>query len=315
MKKENIQILEDNLNNIPVFFLYRNLNKVEKLTISKVYWSNWRVCVKRSKLNRVVQNNFKLHFKELHAMYYTKVLKGPNFVSVYRLILNFFISRTNENLRTCLNSFEPYNLTSFILAIRSQIELNALLLKFIDDEDYLKKFITLNDNRALKELETVININTLVKKLDKYAKKNTEFVGYEETYNDLSLLLHPNPSAVRFYAQAFKENDSDTSIPSPSLSHFFDNTIDKTEHTNTWFENYTVLFLSFVFHFISMVNDLPSKDFYINEKEEDEMIHVAKITYLVAHKKNLLRVVNKACKDGVDIETALKNYFSSDDKK
>lgn len=278
---------------------YKNLAKSEKLTISIVYWKKWRKYVERSKLDKNKRIFFKIYFKEIHALYYLTVLKGSSYVTVDRLIKNFFLSRINENMRVILQSFNPLNLTSFIHGIRSQIETNALLNRFINDEEYFKKFILLNEDRSkVKELDTTININTLVKKID------NEHINYSEIYDELSLLLHPNPSAVSFYSQAEKTKETEgTKMAQPKLSHFFDETIIQSQSAKKWFDDHVWFFLTIIEHFLILYIDLQIS-FYINEEESKNHTNIALAEIISKHQKEILASVNQAVREGKNIEEA-----------
>ena len=204
-------------------------------------------------------------------------------------------SRANENLRAILFSLKPYNLTTFVHAIRSQIELNALIQKFVQDADYHKKNLTLNEDRARqKELDTVININTLVQKL------GDGLLPYVNTYNYLSLLLHPNPTAIRFYAQADGEPTTDKSgIFRPQIKHYFDETITPTARHNSWFDQYLWFFLSAIEHFIKLIDSLES-DFFLDEQEEKQFNRFAYASLVEAHASEIIAAINQAIADGVD---------------
>lgn len=283
---------------------YKNLIKSEKLTISIIYWRKWRKYVQNSKLDKNKKLFFKIYFKEIHALYYLTVLKGSSYITVDRLIKNFFLSRINENMRVVLQSFNPLNLTSFIHGIRSQIETNALLNKFINDEAYFKKFILLNEDRTkVKELDTTININTLVQKID------NEHLNYSEIYNELSLLLHPNPSAVAFYSQAEKTKETDgTNMAQPKLSHYFDETITPSSFTKKWFDDHVWFFLTSIEHFLILYIDLQTS-FYINEEESENHQNIASAEFISKHQKEILASVNQAAREGKNIEEAANNII------
>lgn len=150
----------------PIYKL-KTLAAPERLTIRLVYWKRWRGLVKKSRLSNAQREFAELYFKEIHVRYYISVVKGGSYVTTSRLIRNYILSKANESLRSVICALKPYNLTMFVHGLRSQIELNALISKFIQDPEYHKKHIQLNEDRArAKELDTVININTLVEKLD-----------------------------------------------------------------------------------------------------------------------------------------------------
>lgn len=148
-------------------YIFKKLNWTEKFVIRAVYFRTWRKLVNSKGLNRNERLYFELYFKEIHTRYYERVVKGPRYVLVSRLTLNFLLSKANENLRAILMGLRPYNLTVFVNAVRSQIELNALVQKFVSDATYHKRHLALNEVRK-KPVEgaTVTNVVTLVSKLD-----------------------------------------------------------------------------------------------------------------------------------------------------
>jgi hypothetical protein len=285
-------------------YIFKDLNRIEKLTINLVYYKTWRKLVKSKDLTPSKQEYFKLYFKEIHTRYYKRVVRGPSFVKASRLTLNFLFSRANENLRAILLSLKPYNLTTFVHAIRSQVELNALIQKFIQDEDYHKKNLNLNEDRAKqKELDTVININTLVHKLGE------SLLPYTKTYNDLSLLLHPNPTAIRFYAQADGEPTNDKSgIFRPQIKYYFNETIAPTEQHKSWFDGYLWFFLSSIEHFIILTDSLKN-DFFLDEQEEKMFTQFAYASFVEAHKSEILAAINQAVAEGSDPTERVKEVF------
>lgn len=285
-------------------YILKNLSKIERLTINLVYFKTWRKLVNSKDLKKGEQKYFELYFKEIHARYYLRVVKRPKYVKASRLTLNFLLSRANENLRAALLSLKPYNLTIFVHAIRSQIELNALLHKFVQDSDYHQKNLTLNEDRAkLKEVDTVININTLVSKLD------GKVIPYTKTYDDLSLLLHPNPSAIKFYAQAEGTPTSDKSgVFRPRIKHYFDETITPTELHNSWFNNYLSFFLTCVEHFLLLIDNLEN-DFFLDSQEEYAFSVFAWASFVEAHEKEILRAINQGMREGRDLAEVVKEIF------
>lgn len=285
-------------------YIFKDLTRVEKLTINLVYYRAWRRLVNSKGLTRSKRKYFELYFKEIHARYYKRVVRGPNFVKASRLTLNFLFSRANENLRAILLSLKPYNLTAFVHAIRSQVELNALIQKFVQDTDYHKKNLTLNEDRAKqKELDTVININTLVQKLGESP------LPYTKTYNELSLLLHPNPTAIRFYAQAEGSITTDRSgIFRPQIKHFFSETIAPTDLYNSWFDGYLWFFLSSIEHFIMLIDSMEN-DFFLDEEEKKMFTQFAYASFVEAHESEILAAVNKAVSEGRDPAECVKEIF------
>lgn len=286
------------------YYIFKDLARVEKLTINLVYYKTWRKLVKSKNLEPSKQKYFELYFKEIHTRYYKRVVRGPNFIKASRLTLNFLFSRANENLRAILNSLRPYNLTTFVHAIRSQVELNALVQKFIQDPDYHKKNLTLNEDRAKqKELDTVININTLVQKLGESP------LPYNKTYNELSLLLHPNPTALRFYAQAEGDPTTDKSgIFRPQIKYYFNETITPSESSNSWFDDYLWFFLSSVEHFIILTDSLEN-DFFLDEQEEKMFTNFAHASFVETHQREILKAIDRAVAEGSDPADRVKEIF------
>jgi hypothetical protein len=285
---------------------FNKLNATEKLLIKFVYFKKWRQFLKRSKLPKSQKNHFEVYFKEIHAQYYTSVVRGARFVTTSRLIRNFLLSKVNENMRLVLQSYNPLNLTSYIQGLRSQIELNALLNKFIKDEEYLKKYILLNDDRSkVKEVETVLNVNTLVKSID------SDLIKYSDHYNKLSLLLHPNPSAIAFYAQAEKTIELEkTNVLSPRIKHYFDETIATTKSSTEWFYSHTWLFLTFIEHFLILYIELLNH-FFVNPQEKEQFEVFAMAEIIGTHQKQILKSINDAVRDGRDINEELKETFDA----
>ena len=291
-----------NQTNIPraEYHLFHTLNRIERLSINIVYLKKWRTLVKAAKLGKLEATRFKVIFKELHAQYYKRVVLGPPYVTTSRLVVNFLISKTQENLRATVQSFSPYNASAFIGAVRSQIEVNALVNKFILDSTYHKEHLIYNEDRSkAKELKTVININTLVEKL-KY-----EPINYIEQYGELSLLLHPNPSAIKFYAQATgTPTENGSGIFSPKIKRYFEETITPDERYNAWFKNKTWLLFFCIEHFIMMIGALKN-DFFVTETEEQQFNYFAMANFLDAHKNEIIKAANNAGKVGADISEAV----------
>lgn len=287
-------------------YQYGKLNTPEKLTIQMVYLKKWRRFVKQAKLSKDQEEFCKLYFKEIHTRYYLTVVRGPNYVTGYRLIRNFLLSKANENLRAILQAHSPFNLTIFVHGLRSQIELIALLEKFLKDEDYLKKFILMNDDRnKIKEIDTVININTLVKKLDASIFK------YQDHYDDLSLLLHPNPTGVKFYAQAEGEKTPDGSgIASPKIKFHFNETVSETKNSTDWFKSNTWTFLSYIDQFLMLFDQLKEMQLFMNKTEERQYTEFAKMDAFFSNEKYFLKIANKAFRNNQDVGEAVRKGFS-----
>ncbi|WP_296270573.1 hypothetical protein [Pseudomonas sp. UBA6323] len=252
------------------YHCFDKLSKAEKFTIRMIYFRKWRKLVNSKSLDRNQKNYFSYYFKEIHALHYLRVIQGSRYKKTSQIVYNFLFSKVNENLRAILLGLKPYNLTVFIQAVRSQVELNALLNKFLLDKAYAKEHLTLNEDRSkAKDLKTVININTLVSKLDE------SYIPYKAVYDELSLLLHPNPAGIKFYAQASKGETTDEGecLFSPKINYYFDETITATKEYDEWFKDKLWLFLTCVEHFLIMISKLDI-DFFIDEKEEIEFTAV-----------------------------------------
>jgi hypothetical protein len=246
--------------------IYQNLNRPEKIMISLVYFKNWRKFVNGSKLNKEKKSFFKIYFKEIHALYYKTVILPSGFVTENRMTRNFLLSRVNENLRSCLSSFAPFNLTSFVNSMRSQIEINALLNKFNKDKDYLIKFTTLNENRRKqKNTDTVVNIMTLIDGLGNIV------LPYRELYDEISSLLHPNPSTLLFYIQINQDSPTKNrhNLPEPILKYTFEETIKETETIKKWHNDNIWFFLTMIEDFLMLYGKL-HKNIFANNQEKEE---------------------------------------------
>jgi hypothetical protein len=281
-------------------YQFKRLRVAEKLTIRIVYWKKWRQFVTKTRLSKNQRQFAKLYFYEIHARYYLTVVRGGKYVTASRLIRNFFLSKANENLRTVISALLPYNLTAFVHGTRSQIEINALLYKFLKDPEYHQSHFSLNEDRKrVKELRTTININTLVDGLD------SGVIPYQEIYHSLSLLLHPNPSAIKFYAQAEgTPTKAGTGIFRPKIKYYFDETVTHTESTSDWFSTHVWVFLTCIEHFLILFDDLKN-DFYLNEQELKQHTKFAMAEFTAKHQKEILRALNDAVRTGEDPQTAL----------
>lgn len=281
-------------------YKFKRLRAAEKLTIRLVYWRNWRQFVTKKRLSKNQCQYAKLYFYEIHARYYLTVVKGGAYVTAARLIRNFFLSKANENLRTVTSALLPYNLTGFVHGIRSQIEINALLYKFLVDPEYHQSHFSLNEDRKrVKELKTTININTLVGGL------KSDQIPYQDIYDSLSLLLHPNPSAMKFYAQAEGTPTKDrTGVFNPKIKYYFDETVSHTESISDWFSTQTWLFLTCVEHFLILFDELKN-DFYLSSHEREQHMTFLMAEFIAKNEKKILRTLNDAVRAGQDPQTAL----------
>lgn len=285
-------------------YMLKTLKGVEQRTIQLVYFMVWRRLLKNKGLSKNQKSFFKLYFQELHVRYYLSVVQGGPYAKASRLIRNYFLSKTNENLRAILGSLNPYNVTIFVHGFRSQIELNALLNKFIKDPEYHKSHLLLNEDRRLvKELKTTININTLVEGL------GSALLPYQKIYHSLSLLLHPNPSAIKFYAQAEGDSTSDgTGIFHPKIKRYFHETISDTKTVSTWFSDYIWCFLTCVEHFLFLFDSLKN-EFHLDENEKDQHTAVSTAAIMGLHQKEILKAINKAVRENGDPQEALNQVF------
>lgn len=290
--------------------IYPTLKFVERLLISAVYRKIWKHSVSTAKLKRNETAYCEFYFKEIHARYYQRVVQGPQYVTTSRLIRNFLISKANENLRAVISALNPYNLTAFTNGIRSQIELNALINHFICDPTYHKEHLLFNEDRKrIKESEiegkkTVKNINTLIEKI------GDNPLPYATEYHNLSLLLHPNPSAIKFYAQALRDkNTGSLNLHQPKLKFFFDKTIEETNETANWFRENLWLLFAMLEHFLLLIDNLKN-DFFINDKEEEQFKTLAQIILVSENESALLKAVKEAHKEGTSAEEAIKNFFN-----
>jgi hypothetical protein len=239
---------------------------------------------------------------EIHARFYKKIILSGNYLTAEKLLMNSLLSRANENVRLLIGSMNPYNLIGFVSAIRSQIELNALINKYISDKSYHEKFIVLNQDRTkAKEMETVININTLIGKLD------FDLIPYSSVYADLSLLLHPNPAMVSMYAQ-IKKGKSGTGVAHPNINWYFDRTIAETEISKEWFNNYLWNFLTYVQHFILLIDQLQN-DFYLNDDEKNQHMGFVHAHFLKVHQEEIIGAANNALNKGEDVGDAVRRVY------
>lgn len=286
-------------------YQFKRLRAAEKLTIRIVYWKKWRHFVTKTRLSKNQRQFTKQYFYEIHTRYYLTVVKGGAYVTASRLTRNFFLSKANENIRTVLSALLPYNLTAFVHGIRSQIEINALLYKFIKDPEYHQSHFSLNEDRKrVKELKTTININTLVNGLD------SNLIPYQEIYDSLSLLLHPNPSAMKFYAQAEGTPTTDgTGVFRPKVKYYFDKTVSHTESVSDWFSTHVWVFLTCIEHFLILFDDLRN-DFYLNDQEREQHTTFAMAEFIAQNQSEVLRAVNDAVRAGEDPQTALNETIN-----
>lgn len=286
-------------------YQFKRLDAAEKLIIRIVYWKEWRHFVTKTRLSKSQRQFAKHYFYEIHTRYYLTVVKGGAYVTASRLIRNFFLSKANENIRTVFSALLPYNLTAFVHGIRSQIEINALLYKFLKDPEYHQSHFSLNEDRKrVKELRTTININTLVNGLD------SNLIPYHEIYDSLSLLLHPNPSAIKFYAQAEGNPTTDGSgLFRPKIKYYFDKTVSHTESVSDWFSSHVWVFLTCIEHFLILFDDLKN-DFYLNDQERDQHTTFVMAEFMAQNKSEILRAVNDAVRAGEDPQTALNETIN-----
>lgn len=287
-------------------YQFESLARPAKIIITLVYWKRWRRLVAGSRLSKNQSGYAKRYFHELHTRYYRSVVTGGQYVTFARLIRNFFLSKAQENLRTVLASTEPYNLTSFVQGLRSQIEVNALLHKFLVDPEYHKEHFLLNEDRTrVKELKTTINVTTLVSALDKSGAP----LPYGEVYDALSLLLHPNPSAMKFYAQAERSPENSPGPTRAKIKFYFDETISHTETAADWFSGYVWIFLTSLEHFLFLFDRLKA-EFYVSDSEQREHAAVAMAAFVAHNEAAIIRAVNAAVRSGQDPAQAANDVIS-----
>lgn len=280
------------------WYRFEQLKSTERFLIRIVYWRAWRRLVKRSNVPAALQVDTQRRFHEIHVRFYEKVVQGPKYVSIGRLTANFLICRANENMRTVLCALHPLNLSAFVHGIRSQIELIALTANFVRKPELWNEFVTMNDDRRNKEAtNTVTNINTLVSKLGDEI---------EQLYHDLSLLLHPNPTALRFYAQAEKVNPN-VNYAELTLNVFFEKTVAANPIANTWFLDRFETFLFLVDWFLIYFDSLPGVGIDA-DKEGKAFEQAATATYihtLASNTHKFTDALNKAHRQGKDPEKAI----------
>lgn len=280
------------------WYRFEQLKFTERLLIQLVYWRSWRRHVKRSNIPAALQAETQRRFHEIHVRYYEKVVRGPKYISIGRLTANLLTCRTNENMRTVLSALHPLNLSAFVHGIRSQIELNALTANFVRKPDLWNEFVTMNDDRKKKEAtNTVTNINTLVSKLGPEI---------EQLYHDLSLLLHPNPTALRFYAQAEKTNPNAT-YAELNLNVYFDKTLTANPATNAWFLDRFETFLFLVDWFLIYFDSLPGVEIDMDKegKAFEQAATAAYIHTLASNTHKFTAAMNKAHRQGKNPENAI----------
>lgn len=280
------------------WYRFDQLRFTERFLIQLVYWRSWRRLVKRSNVPAALQADTQRRFHEIHVRFYEKVVRGPEYVSIGRLTAKFLTSRANENMRTVLCALHPFNLSAFVHGIRSQIELNALTANFVRKPELWNEFVTMNDDRRNKEAaNTVTNINTLVSKLGDEI---------ERLYHDLSLLLHPNPTALRFYVQAEKKNPS-INYAELTLNVFFNKTVEANSISNAWFLSRFETFLFLVDWFLIYFDSLPGVEIDTNKegKAFDQAAMANYIHTLASNTHKFTDALNKAHRQGKDPEKAI----------
>lgn len=266
--------------------IFHTLKWIERFTIRQVYKKSWKKFVRTAGIAKNMEKFFEQYFLEIHTRYYKNIIQKSHFIKVEDLIRGFFLYKANESMRACLTSLNPYNITSFVQAIRTQIETTALLYKFCNDPEYYQNYLKLNEDRdpkKLKELDSVLNIITLVKQLD-----NT-IIPYVDTYNYISSLLHPNPSAIRFYYQPDKTNIEN--VCSPHISFYFRETVVRTEKIDEWFDQHLWLFLTMMEHYLILFDKL-THTFFIDENEETNSYIFHMSHFVKENEKEILKIMN-----------------------
>ena len=275
---------------------YSQLSTPEKLVISTTHYFYDRKFLRTAKLNKIEKQLFKKIFIELHVYFYFKIIKGPNYFKISRLIQNFLFLRVKENLRLVLFAYNPHNLTAFVHGIRSQIEINALLNRFTRENDsYFEEYFIRSEDR--KRDDRLINIQTLIDKMD------NDVINYRELYDYLSNILHPNPSAVKLHTQATPSNSNFKSAFIPKISHYFAETFPNTSESKSWFGTYLLQFAISVIHFFELIEKL-NKDFFINaeEKRDFEILSMLQIV----NQKEFLKYVNSNKLEDIDMTEYFK---------
>ena len=280
-----------------------SLKTSERILISNIYRKNDKKYVRKAKLTKTEKQLYKKLFIELHVSFYENIIQGPNYIKVSRLVLNFLYLRAKENLRLVLSSYRPYNLTAFVHGIRSQVEINALLNRFIKENDkYFEEYFHRSEDRQSEN--PLINILTLINKL------NHEVLDYRKFYDSLSNILHPNPTAVKMHVQAKPDKNSMNRFHNPWISFYFDRTFPRTQESARWFKEHLNVFALLVIDFIETINKL-EKDFFINEKEERDFNMLAMLE--ITNQKDFLNYANKQIKEGKEVD--LKEYFEILEKR
>jgi len=280
---------------------YSQLSKPERMVISFSHFINDRKVLKLAKLDINERKIFKKLFIELHVLFYLKIIKGPKYYKISRLIQNFLFLRAKENLRLVLFAYNPYNLTAFVHGIRSQIEINALLNRFIKENDsYFEEFFIRSEDR--KRDDRLINIQTLIEKMD------NDIINYKGLYDNLSNILHPNPTAVKLHTQATPANVGLQSMYTPKISHYFIETFPNTTESKEWFNAYLLQFSITIIHFFELIEKL-DKDFFINEKEKNDFEALSLLQ--IVSQKDFLKYVNSNKLENID----MNKYFEWLEKK
>ncbi|WP_242917422.1 hypothetical protein [Pontibacter liquoris] len=271
---------------------YSRLSTPERMVISTTHFFYDRKYLKAAKLNNKEKQIFKKLFIELHVLFYNKVINGPRFFKISRLIQNFLFLRAKENIRLVLFAFNPFNLTAFVHGIRSQIEINALLNRFVRENDsYFEEYFTRSEDR--KKDDRLVNIQTLIDKMDNH------IINYRELYDDLSNILHPNPTAVKLHTQATPANSSLEGAYAPKISRYFEETLPYTVESKKWFSAYLLEFSISVIHFFELIEKL-NKDFFINEKEKNDFEILSMLQ--IVSQKDFLKYVNSNKLENINME-------------
>lgn len=261
---------------------YQSLQKSERASILMNYFFNDRKYISNSGLKREEKQLLKKLFIELHTSFYTKIIRGPKYIKTSRIILHFLYLRTKENLRLILFSSKPYNLNGFIHGIRSQIEINALLNKFLKEDDkYFEEYFLKSEDR--KDENRLLNVLTLIDHM------GDQVVSYRKLYEQLSNILHPNPTAVKLHTQATPSSSNIKSLYNPWMSFYFNETYPNSLISQQWFNLHLEPFTMMVIHFLELIKKL-DKDFFISHGEEKDFEMIS--TLQIINQKEFFKYIN-----------------------
>jgi hypothetical protein len=169
---------------------FKNLSRSERLILRFSMFVRGKY-IRRTGLPKYLRRRIKCIFRKNHILYYLTLIKKGHIRNSVSLVITYAFIRTEENLRLLLLSLKNENSLGFYSAIRSQLELQSFLNYFLSNKNYLKEFITKNEDRSTKDDPNMVkNVLTL---LNKFSKTDTRIL---PLYEFCSLLLHPNPSSL-----------------------------------------------------------------------------------------------------------------------